>query len=99
MELIVANDDGCPLCDSTTVHEHVFSGPLPPGDHPTYEELRADAKMLRRQADRMAAGITIAIAAKLLDARSPAGDALLDYLDEEFPWTREKAWDVLHNGR
>lgn len=55
---------------------------------------RAESIHAKRSADWMAAGITVAIAAHLLDARSPAGDALLDYLDSE-PMTVERAWDIL----
>ncbi len=45
-------------------------------------------------ADRMAAGIAVAINARLLDTRSPAADAMLDYCDG-VPITVERAWEIL----
>lgn len=55
-------------------------------------------KDLRIAADRMAAGITIAIAHGLLDTRSRAADALLDYCDGE-PMTKARAWEILDDLR
>lgn len=31
--------EGCPICGESEPHEHIISDPLPPGTHPTYEEL------------------------------------------------------------
>lgn len=34
------SEEGCPLCGRNDRHEHIISDPMPPGDHPTYEELK-----------------------------------------------------------
>jgi hypothetical protein len=37
------SDEGCPLCGKDEPHEHIISDPLPPGNHPSYEQLSANS--------------------------------------------------------
>lgn len=58
------------------------------------KEQLAAAQHAQRCAQRMAAAICIAVECRILDSRSHAGDAMLDYLDGK-PMSREEAWKVL----
>jgi hypothetical protein len=38
----------CPICGKGEAHEHIISNALPPGEHPTYEELLSDIENFKR---------------------------------------------------
>lgn len=40
-------NDGCPFCGEPHPHEHIISNPMPPGTHPTYENLVSEVAYLR----------------------------------------------------